>query len=95
MDIETLRTKHKSRILEIAKDCHVENIRIFGSVARGDAGVESDVDFLVHPKPGAGFSIGGFYWQMEELLECPVDVVLDTSVHWALRERIFKEAVPL
>jgi len=71
------------------------NIRVFGSVARGNAKEDSDIDFLFHPEPGAGFSIGGFYWQLEELLGCKVDVIPDTCIHWAIRSRILNEAMPL
>jgi predicted nucleotidyltransferase len=53
------------------------------------------VDFLVHPQPGAGFSIGRLYWQLEELLGCKVDIILDTSIHPVIREQVLKEAVLL
>jgi uncharacterized protein len=95
VNIELLRQKYKKQIIAIAEKCHVGNIRVFGSVARGDARADSDIDFLVHIEPDAGFSIGGLYWQLEELLGCKVDIVPDTSIHWAIRERILKEAVPL
>lgn len=95
MNLELLRSKYKKQIIDIANECHVNNIRVFGSVARGDAQENSDVDFLVHLEPEAGFSIGGLYWQLEALLGCKVDIVPDNSIHWAIRERILNEAVPL
>jgi predicted nucleotidyltransferase len=95
MNLEILRQKYKKQIMAIAKNCHVGDIRVFGSVARGDARDDSDVDFLVHVEPEAGFSVGGLYWQLEELLGCKVDIVPDSSIHWAIRDRILKEAVPL
>ncbi len=95
MNLTTLRTKYKHEILDIARLCHAENIRIFGSVARGEATKTSDIDFLVHMQPGAGFSIGGLQWRLEELLKHKVDVVPDTSLHHLLREKILEEAVPL
>lgn len=95
MNLETLRQTYKEQIIALAKNCHVGNIRVFGSVARGDAREDSDVDFLVHIEPNAGFSLGRLYWQLEELLGCKVDIVPDSSIHWTIRERILKEAVPL
>lgn len=95
MNLETLRKQYKKQIMAIAKKCHVSHIRVCGSVARGDAHKNSDIDFVVHIEPGAGFSIGGLYWKLEKLLGCKVDIIPDTSIHWTIRERILKEAVPL
>ena len=95
MNIATLRAKYNHKILDIARLCHAENIRIFGSVARGEATKTSNIDFLVHMQPGAGFSIGGLQWRLEELLKHKVDVVPDTSLHHLLREKILSEAIPL
>jgi predicted nucleotidyltransferase len=94
MDLETLR-QYKPQILEIAKQCSIDNIRVFGSVARGNAHAHSDIDFLVHVQPETGLKLGRFHWQLEELLVCNVDVVPDNSVHWYIRERVFQEAIPL
>lgn len=95
MNLRTLRTKYKREILAIAELCHAENIRVFGSVARNDAKTNSDIDFLVHMQPGAGFSLGGLQWRLEELLKQKVDIVPDTSLHHSIREKILSEAVPL
>ncbi len=95
MHLSVLRQKYKEPILNIAKICHVSNVRIFGSVARGEENDASDIDFLVHIEPEAGFSIGGLYWRLEELLGCPVDVVSDNSLHPVIRDKILQEAVPL
>ena len=95
MNLQTLRTKYKRKILVIAQLCHAENIRVFGSVARNEATADSDIDFLVHMQPGAGFSLGGLQWRLEELLKQKVDVVPDTSLHYSIREKILSEAVSL
>jgi predicted nucleotidyltransferase len=94
MNISTIR-RHKTEIIAIATKCNAENIRLFGSVARGEARVDSDVDFLVHMKHGSGFCIGGLKWRLEELLSCKVDIIPDTSIHPFLRDKILKEAVEL
>ena len=88
MNLQTLRTKYKKDILEIAAICNAESIKVFGSVARGDNDNDSDIDFLVHMKPNTG-------WRLEKLLGRKVDVVPDTYLHWSSRDQILKEAVAL
>ena len=95
MDLITLRRDYKDKIIEIAKDCRVDNIRIFGSVARGEQSRDSDIDFLVHLRPDTGLGLGRMNWKLKELLGCKVDIVPDTSVHWAIKDEIMKESVPL
>lgn len=95
MNLMTLRKKYKREILEIAELCHAENIRVFGSVARNEEKPSSDIDFLVHMQPGAGFALGGLQWRLEALLKQKVDIVPDSSLHHSIGEQIFSEAVPL
>lgn len=95
MDLFTLQRDYKDQILQIAEVCHAENIRIFGSLARGEQNEWSDIDFLVHMKSDSGFGIGGLKWRLEELLDCKVDVVSDTSLNPMIKESILKEAVRL
>lgn len=93
--LELLRTKYRNEIMKIAEECNAENIRVFGSVVRGDNRHDSDIDFLVHMKPGSGFCLGGLQWRLEELLGCEVDVVTDKSLYWAIKDDILKEAIKL
>lgn len=95
MDLTTLQRDYKVQILNIAEMCHAENIRVFGSIVRGERCEDSDIDFLVHMKPDSGFGIGGLKWRLEELLKCKIDVVPDTSLHPMIKEKILKEAVTL
>ena len=92
---EILQTK-RSEILQIAKKHGAENIRVFGSVARGEATDQSDVDFLIQtgPKVTPWFP-GGLVADVEELLERHVDVVTEKGLHPYLREKVLKEATPL
>lgn len=92
---ELLRAK-REEILRIAARHGVRNIRVFGSAARGEATEDSDLDLLVEvgPHPSSWFP-SGLILDLEELLGRKVDVVTETSVHWLLRRRILKEAVPL
>jgi predicted nucleotidyltransferase len=93
--LENLRRK-RSEILKIATQHGASNVRVFGSVARGEAGPESDVDFLVEFKAGRGPWYGvEFNLDLEDLLGCKVDVVTEEELHWLIRDQILKEAVPL
>jgi len=80
MHLEELRSKYKPAILAIAAKHNAENIRVFGSVVRNDAKPSSDIDFLVHLKPGASlFELGGLNYDLEQLLGQNVDVVPDDA----------------
>ncbi len=74
----------------------VDSIRVFGSVARGDAGPDSDVDLLVRTLPGCGlFRIGGFYVGLEDLLRHKVDILTEDSISPYLESSILASATPL
>lgn len=86
----------REQILEIARRHGVIGIRIFGSVARGDAGPASDVDFLVDvgPHPSPWFP-GGLVADLEELLGRRVQVVTERGLNDLLRDHVMAEAIPL
>lgn len=72
------------------------NVRIFGSVARGEARPDSDVDLLVEVGPDrTPFFPGGLIADLEELLGKKVQVVTPEGLHWYIRERVLEEAVAL
>jgi uncharacterized protein len=86
----------RSDILRIADQHGARNIRVFGSVARGDAGANSDIDFLVEMEPGRSLLDHTALWQdLEELLGCKVDVVSEKALHPLMRENVLAESVPL
>ena len=88
--------QHRQQILDIAEQHGVLNVRVFGSMARGDAKEASDVDLLVRVSPGtSGFMLGGFQIEVQELLGCKVDIVTDGGIYHMLKERILDEAIPL
>ncbi len=92
---ELLQTKRED-ILRIAAKYGASNVRVFGSVARGEADAESDIDLLVNMEPGRSlFDLGGLLVDLEELLGCNVDVVTEDGLRERIRDRVLKEAVAL
>ena len=84
---------HRKAIQRLAKQYGVTNIRVFGSVARGEDSAKSDIDFLVDMEPGRSlFDLGGLLMDLESLLGYKVDVVTEKSLHWYIRERVLSEA---
>jgi uncharacterized protein len=88
--------EQRDEILEIAARYGAHNVRIFGSVARGEAGPESDVDFLVEMESGRSlFDLAGLLHDLKEFLNCEVDVVTEKGLRPRIKERVLEEAVPL
>lgn len=83
-------------ITAVAARRGASNIRVFGSVARGDAGSTSDVDLLVDLDPDRSlFDLGGLLMDLTDLLGTEVDVVTEASLKPRVRQRVLAEAVPL
>ena len=83
----------KKEILRIAAKHGARNVRIFGSVARGEARSDSDVDFLVDMEPGRTLlDMGGLLMDLRDLLGMEVDVVTEQGLKPRIRERVLKEA---
>ncbi len=92
---EVIRSK-RGDILRIAARHGVTEIHVFGSVARGDARPDSDVDFLVRVGPShSRFFPGGLVMDLEELLGRRVDVVEAEGLRAPVRDRVLSEAVPV
>lgn len=95
LDIAKLR-RVRGQILRIAGDRGATNIRVFGSVARGDTRPDSDVDFLVDMEPGRSLlDRAGLMAELQELLGRHVDVATVATLLDRVRERALREAVPL
>jgi predicted nucleotidyltransferase len=87
---------HRVELLALARQRGVTAVRVFGSMSRGDATSESDVDLLVTLSPGtSALALGGLLLDAQDLLGRRVDVVTEASLHPALRERVLAEAVAL
>ena len=93
MTTEQLVQSKREDILRVAAHHGAYNIRVFGSVARGEAGEGSDIDLLVDLEPNRSLlDLGGLQVDLEALLERRVDVVTEAGLYWLLRRRILKEA---
>lgn len=93
--IEQLK-KYKQIIEAIGKKYGASNIRIFGSVARGEDDENSDIDLLVDLAPGKTiFDLGGLLFELEQLLETKVDIITYDGLNQNSRYRVLKEVVPL
>lgn len=92
---ETLKTKRED-ILGMAAKYGAYNVRVFGSVARGEADSASDVDFLVEMETGRSLlDLGGLLMELQALLGCRVDIVTEKGLRQRIRDRVLNEAVPL
>jgi len=93
--IETLKD-NKDKIRQILSHYHGENIRVFGSVARGDANENSDIDFLVNFFPKASLlDQVGMTDELSLLLDCSVDVVSERALNKFIRPEVLSEAIPI
>lgn len=96
MRLSQLLQEKREEVLRICAKYGARNVRLFGSVARSEAGEQSDLDFLVELEPGRSlFDLGGLQYELEQLLGCPVDVVTDRGLKARIRDRVLREALPL
>ena len=94
--LASLVLSEREEILRIAARHGAGNVRVFGSVARAEAGDESDIDLLVEMLPEhSPFFPGGLIADLEELLGRNVHVVTEGALHRSMRESVLKEAVKL
>jgi len=94
--LDTLRAERREQILRLAERRGAHNLRVFGSVARGEAGEDGDLDLLVAWEPGRSLlDHSGLVQDLQELLGMKVHVGTERSLHWYVRDRILREATPL
>jgi hypothetical protein len=94
--IERLLKEKRQEILDVAARHGARNIRVFGSVARGEADEQSDIDFLVDLEQGRTLlDLGGLLMDLQRLLGRKVDVATSDLLRQRIRHRVLAEAVPL
>jgi uncharacterized protein len=92
---ELIETK-KSEIHAIAEQHGARRLRVFGSVARGESGPDSDVDFVVLFEEGRSLlDQAALLVDLQDLLGIDVDIVSEGGINPRMRDRILGEAVPL
>jgi uncharacterized protein len=96
MITKELLQEKRVEILKIAAQYGAYNVRIFGSVARGEATADSDIDFLMDIQAGRSLlNRIALIQDLEDLLGCKVDVAKPEILHESIREQVLKEALPL
>lgn len=91
-----LLEEHRERIQEIAVRHGARNVRVFGSLARGSGGEDSDLDLLISLEEGRSLlDLVALKHELEDVLGRPVDVVTDRSLSPHLRDQVLREAVAL
>jgi predicted nucleotidyltransferase len=94
--ISKIALLHREEILALATRYGASNVRLFGSLARGEGNETSDLDLLVTLAEGRSLlDLVGLKQDVEDLIHRPVDVVTERALSPYLRERILSEAVPL
>lgn len=95
-ELYALLRQQKARILDIANHYHAVDIRVFGSVARGEECEDSDIDLLVNFLPGSTLlDQVGLIDALSTALGRKVDIVSERALNKYLRQRILQEAVAL
>ncbi len=95
LTLDELRSR-RDDISAIAGRQGARNVKVFGSVVRGEAGAASDVDFLVDMEAGRSLlDRARLLVELEELLGCAVDVATESSLRERVRQRVLEEAIPL
>ena len=93
MKLADIIQKEREEIIRLSTLRGAKNIRVFGSVARGEESEDSDIDILVELEKGRSLlDLSGLLMDLQQLLGRKVDVVTEKSLHWYIRDRILKEA---
>ena len=96
MTTRDLLQANRDEILRIAERHGARDVRVFGSVARGEATETSDIDLLVSTAERTSpWFPAAFVAELQRLLGRRVDVVTEDGLYWLLRRRILREARPL
>jgi predicted nucleotidyltransferase len=96
MTLDDIRSRYRDQILAAGSRYGAHNIRVFGSVARGEQRNDSDIDFLVDFEPGRSLlDLTGLLVDLEDMLPCKVDVVSGRGLNPRLAAEVLREAVSL
>lgn len=89
--------KNREKILELAKESGLTDVRVFGSVARGEEREDSDIDILVNKIEGVnmGLQTYAFPAALEDMFHRNIDFVVEPRLHRVIKERVIREAKPI
>ena len=94
--LDDLRQCKRTAILDLARRRGAQRLRVYGSVARGQATGTSDLDLLVEWEPDRSLlDVVGLKQDLEDLLGVTVDIGSESGLHWFIRDEVLREAVPL
>ena len=95
ISLDVIKEK-RDEIIRIAEKHGASAVRVFGSVASGDNSADSDLDILVKMEDSRSLvDHVALIRELEEILECRVDVVPEDTLHSRIRQRVLSEAVPI
>ncbi len=93
--LDEIKSK-RQQIIDLGRQYGAIKIRIFGSVARGESGPQSDIDILVNLEPGrSALELGGLLMDLQDLLGCQVDIVTEKGLNQHIKDQVLQEAVDL
>ena len=96
MTLEQLRSRYRDQIIELAGKRGAQNVRVFGSVARGEQRSDSDIDFLVDFEPGRSLlDLTGLWLDLQGTLGCKVDLVSSRGLRPRLAPEVMRDAISL
>ena len=96
MDIKQQIQEKRDEICAIAAKHGAYNVRIFGSVVRGQAGPDSDIDFLIDAGPTtSSWFPAGLILDLQKILGRRVEVVTEKALSPFVRDYVLREAIPL
>ena len=96
MTLDELRRSKRDQIIEIARSHGASNVRVFGSLARGEQNPSSDIDFLVDLDPNRTLmDLGGLLMDLQAVLDVRVDVATETMLCPKVRDQALRDARPL
>ena len=95
-DISPVVERHREAIKQLARERGIMNVRVYGSMARGDDGPDSDIDLLINLPKGASYkALTGFWCRVADLTKRRVDVVEEECLHPKMAANILEDCVPL
>src|ERR1035437_5220137 len=96
VSLDNLRHEQRAAVLDLARRHGARSIRVYGSVARGQATEQSHLDLLLQSELDRSLlDVVGLKQDLEDLLGVTVDIGSERGLHWFIRDQVLREAVSL